>query len=98
ADPLAPRELHKQRAPFFFHVANFHAALVEAVRLAMKLEEKALTQSLASWAKNNRDCVEAERLFLHLAQRQDAAAGAYHQLGLLAQDRRNFVAAEAWYR
>ena len=97
ANLLAPCELHEQRVLFYLHGANFHTALAEAERLAMELEEKALTQSLAMWAQNTRDFVEAERLYLHLARHEDAAAGAYHQLGMVAQERRDLAAAEQWY-
>jgi len=98
ANSLAPRELHEQRGAFYLHGANFYKALVEAERLAMELAEKALTQSLAVWAQNNRDLVEAERLFLRLARHEDAGSGAYHQLGMVAQERGDFAAAEQWYR
>jgi tetratricopeptide (TPR) repeat protein len=98
ADSLAPRELHEQRVPFYLHGANFHTALAESERLAMESDEKALTQSLAAWAQNTRDFVEAERLFLHLARHEDVPATAYHQLGIVAQERRDFESAEQWYR
>jgi tetratricopeptide (TPR) repeat protein len=98
ADSLAPRELHEQRLPFYLHGANFHTALAEAERLATGADEKALTQSLAAWALNTHDFAEAERLFLHLARHEDAAAGAYHEVGLVAQLRREMAVAEQWYR
>ena len=98
ADSLAPRELHEQRSAFYLHGANFYTALAEAERLSMEQDEKALTQSLAVWAQNNRDFAEAERLFLRCARHEDTAAGAYHQLGRVAQERRDFAAAEQWYR
>ena len=97
ADSLGPRPLHEQRPYFYGHGANFHTALVEAERLRMQTQEKALIQSLAMWAQNNRDFAEAERLFLRLASHEDYAAGAYHQLGMVAQERRDFAAAEQWY-
>jgi tetratricopeptide (TPR) repeat protein len=98
ADSLTPRQLHEQRFPFYLHGANFHTAFIEAERLAMQAAEKALTQSLAAWALNNRNFVEAERLFLHLARHEDVAAGAYHQLGMVALEHRDFPAAEQWSR
>ncbi|MGA2150016.1 MAG: CHAT domain-containing protein, partial [Bryobacteraceae bacterium] len=98
ADSLAPRELHEQRSSFYLHGANFHTALAEAERLAMETAEEALTQGLAAWALNTRDLAEAERLWLHLARHEDSAAGAYHQLGIVAQERRDFAMAEQWYR
>jgi tetratricopeptide (TPR) repeat protein len=98
AHSLTSRQLHEQRVPFYLHGANFHWALVEAVRLEMTLDERALTQSLAAWALNNRDFSEAERLYLTLARHPESVAGAYHQLGMVTQERRDFEAAEQWYR
>ncbi len=98
ADQLAPLELHEQRIDFHLHGASFYAAVRHAERMAMKPEAPALTQALASWALNNRNLVEAERLFQALAQYPEYAADSYHQLGRIAQERRNFTAAEDWYR
>jgi Tfp pilus assembly protein PilF len=97
ADSLTRRKLHEQRVPFYLHGANFHTALAEAERLAMEADEKLLTWCLGMWALNTRDLPEAERLFLQLARHEDAAAVAYHQLGMVAQERRDLAAAEQWY-
>jgi len=98
ADSLTSLPSHQQRGPFRLHGANFSAALAECERLAMVEEEKALTQSLAVWAQNSKNFVEAERLFLHLAQHEQMAAGAYHELGMLSLEQRDLTAAEQWYR
>ncbi|GJL74981.1 CHAT domain-containing protein [Nitrosomonas sp.] len=63
ADHLAQKELHEQRAPFYYHGANFHAALPLAKALGMSEAVAALTQSLAAFAQNNRDFQSAKRLF-----------------------------------
>ncbi len=97
ANSLVTRELHEQRAPFHWHGANFHNALTEAGRLAMVLHEKMLLQSLAAWEQNTRNFAEAERLFLLLATHEDMATIAWHELGMVAEERRDFVAAEQWY-
>ena len=101
ADQLAPRELHEQRGPFFLHGANFHVALGEAERLGMDLDFAALVQSLAAHAQNTRNFQEAAHLFERLAtsgkNHGDAKseAGAYHQLGRIAQEQRDFAACGA---
>ena len=97
SDSLAPRLLHEQRFSFYLHGANFHTALAEAERLRMQTEENALTQSLAVWALNTRDFVEAERLFLHLARHEASASSAYNQLGRVSLERRDLASAEQWY-
>lgn len=104
ANGLAPRELHEQRGPFFLHGANFHVALGEAERLKMDFRSGALIQSLAAHAQNTRNFHEAAHLFERLAtsrkNHEDAAgeAGAYHNLGMIAQEQRDFAGAEQWYR
>jgi hypothetical protein len=85
ADELAPRELHEQRAPFFYYGANFYFALQLAERLAMNQHFAALTQSLASYAENSRNFVEASRLYMQLARHSvKHEATVYHQLGMPA--------------
>ena len=103
ANPLALRELHEQRVPFLVQGANFHFALGLAERLPMDQSFAALTQSLASYALNSRDFVEASRLFAvlakHCAARGNARgeAIAYHQLGRIAEEQREFATAREWY-
>ena len=98
AGPLAGRKLHEQRASFHWHRANFHTALTEAARLGLVLNEKRLIQSLAAWAQNTRNFAEAERLLMLLATHgEHMAAIAWHQLGMVAEERRDFAAAEQRY-
>ncbi|PTN12783.1 tetratricopeptide repeat protein [Nitrosomonas aestuarii] len=103
ADHLTPKELHEQRAPFYYHGENFQAALVLAKTLGMSEAVTALTQSLASFAKNNRDFQGAKRLFEMLVnhcnqqRNEHGAASTYHQLGMIAEEQRDFRQAEQWY-
>jgi tetratricopeptide (TPR) repeat protein len=97
ADSLMSRPSQDQRHPFSLHAANFSQALAESERLAMEEEEKALTQSLAVWAQSNRNFEEAERLFLRLARHREMAAVAYHELGMIALEQRDFEAAGQRY-
>ena len=104
SDKLTPRPLHEQRFGFHTHGASFHYALAEAERLGMGTHFAALTQSLAAYAQNTRNLAEAGRLFEGLAEhgrKNDHAEGeavAYHHLGMIAQQQRDFVAAQQWYR
>ena len=104
ADDLAPKELHEQRVPFHLHGANYHTALAEAEKLGMDDGFAALTQALGSYAQNCWDLESASRRFAALAEhasrcnRPELEAGAYHQLGMIAEERRDFPAAEQWYR
>ncbi len=104
ADHLTPQQLHKQRGPFSLLGANFHAALGEAERLGIDLHFKALIQSLATHAQNTRNFQEAARLLERLATlannlgEAEREAAAYHRLGMIAQEQRDFAGAEQWYR
>ena len=61
-------------------------------------------QSLGAYALNRRNLPLAHEYFKAYAQhcethaRRQEAAGAYHQLGRVAEERRDFAAAEARYR
>jgi tetratricopeptide (TPR) repeat protein len=103
ADDLVPRALHEQRVPLLLHGANFHFALQLTENLAMNEVLPALTQSLASFALNCRSFLEAFRLNMQLARHSVALgksaneAGAYHQLGRVAQEQRDLETARDWY-
>ena len=103
ADTLVTRQLHDQRGPFRVHGQNFHYALAEAERLGMSTEAQALTQSLAAFAQNRRNFTEATRLFERLviatksSGNEEVEAAAYHQLGRIAEEQRDFPAAGEWY-
>jgi len=103
ADHYTPKELHEQRGPFYIHGANFHTALSLAMTLNMADYITALTQSLARFAQNNRDFESAARLFQNLADHHSqhnhdkGLAGAYHQLGIIAQAQCDYERAEQWY-
>jgi len=103
AHQLAPKEEHEQRAPFLLHGANFQAALRLAEVYAMEVFVEALTQSIAQFALNSRNFVQAALLFRKIAERRvlredwKGAASNYHQLGRVAEEQRDFQAAREWY-
>ncbi len=104
ADELAPMELHEQLGPFAIHGASFHRGLGLANTLGMDMQLAALTETLAAFALNRRDFGAARRLCESLASHwggrnyQEVRAAAYHQLGIIAQEQRDFADADAWYR
>ncbi|HIJ83596.1 MAG TPA: tetratricopeptide repeat protein, partial [Magnetococcales bacterium] len=104
ADQLTPKELHEQRGWFQIHEENCYHALSLAPESGFELAVPALTQSLAAWALNNRDWESAKRLFLalrdfrHQRGHHEGEAGAYHQLGRIAEELRHWAEAEGWYR
>jgi len=104
ADQLTRLELHQQRIPFHLHGANFYYALGEAERLGKATALVALTQSLAFFAQNTRNYATAAGLFEHSAKHSkhhdhlEGEAAAYHQLGTIALQQRDFAPAEAWFR
>jgi tetratricopeptide (TPR) repeat protein len=103
ADALEARELHEQLDPFLLHGANFHFALALAEPLSMDAPTVALTQCLAAYALNSRNLEESSglyaRMVLHHAARGDSEgeARAYHQLGMVTLEQRDFAAAREWY-
>jgi len=103
AQQLTPLEYHEQRVPFLLYGANFHFALHLSQRLAMDQDLAALTQSLAVYALHSRNFVEASSLFTQLVQHHAARANwngeasAYHQLGRVAEEQRDFATAREWY-
>jgi tetratricopeptide (TPR) repeat protein len=104
ADELAPKEFHEQRAPIAIHHANLYMALAESQRMAMLSDQAALVQCIAAHALNTRNLLEARELFTTLSKLEQqrgeerSEAAAYHQLGRIAQERRDLAAAESWYR
>jgi tetratricopeptide (TPR) repeat protein len=103
ADYLAGRQYHEQRIPFILHAANFHFALDLAERLSIGWAFAALIQSLALYTQGSRNFGEASRLFERLAGHEAARgesegeAAAYHQLGMIAAEQRDFETAREWY-
>ena len=104
ADSLAPRELHEQRIPFTLFGGSFSFALELAKKNKQIQDVIALTQSLAAYSQNSRDYGSARRLLQDLAEFAvgcgDAKmeAVAYHQLGIIAEEQRDFKTAETWYK
>ncbi|MBL8232569.1 MAG: tetratricopeptide repeat protein [Bryobacterales bacterium] len=103
ADHLTPRPLHEQRRPFLLFGPSFHHALALSERLAIDQPFAALTQSLALFAQNSGRWTDASKLFAQLERHRSARgdangqAGALHQLGMIAQERRDFATARDWY-
>ncbi|MDB6175039.1 MAG: hypothetical protein JWL59_4350 [Chthoniobacteraceae bacterium] len=103
ANAVAPKELHEQRGIFAFHHTNFYRALDLAMAHGIANDTAALTQSLAIYAQNTRNWREAAALFDRLAEngRQtnnpEGEAGAYHHLGMIAQEQHDLGAAECRY-
>jgi tetratricopeptide (TPR) repeat protein len=102
ANRLAPLAPHDQDVLFAIHSANFQHSLILATRLGYEEATCAFMQSLGVFAQRSRDFSAATRLFEALATKLAAhgdarQAGACHQLGLIAQQQRDFVTAERWY-
>jgi len=104
ANAYAPKELHEQQYVFTLFSANFHRALRLAEELDMQKHVLALTQALAAYSQNTHNLSDANRMFAQLAKAANkyndiqGEAAAYHQLGMIAQERRDFNAAEGWYK
>jgi tetratricopeptide (TPR) repeat protein len=103
ANSYTLRPLHEQRGIFQIHSANFHTARSYTEQLDMEVYFAALTQSLAFYAQNTWNIDGAAHLFQQFAEHRkqhgdkSAEAAAYHQLGRIAQERRDFETAEKWY-
>ncbi|MCL1816607.1 MAG: tetratricopeptide repeat protein [Clostridiales bacterium] len=104
ADTYIEKELPEQRYIFQIFSANFKYALNIADELALQEKVLSLLQSLASYAHNTYNFSEEELFLKQLAETAsiydslDSQAAAYHQLGMIAQKRRDFTLAESWYK
>ncbi|WP_433971413.1 tetratricopeptide repeat protein [Tunturiibacter lichenicola] len=100
---LVQRPYHEQRDAFARDGANFHFALTLARQLSMDESVLALTQALGAYAVHSRNFGEAKRLFgemaVHAATLCEVRAeiSAYHELGIIAQEQREFETARDWY-
>lgn len=91
---------------FFYqtNTANFYYARYLAEICQMDINYIALTQSLAYYAQMMRRYEEAVKLYTSLVEKTQSLnyltdiAGAFHQLGIISEERRDFAAAETWYR
>ena len=103
ADQVAPAQEHELRAFFYFHGANFYAALRLAEVYAEEDRVESLTQLIAAFAQNSRDFAQATVLHRKRAEQSllkkdwEGAAVSYHQLGRVAEEERKFEAAREWY-
>jgi tetratricopeptide (TPR) repeat protein len=100
ADIYAPKELHEQRDIFMLFSASFYRALHIARKMDMRMNALMLMLALAAYAENIRNYSEAGRLYIQYAEygEEKNAAIAYHQLGMIAGERRDFETAEGWYQ
>jgi tetratricopeptide (TPR) repeat protein len=104
ANQLMKKEFHEQRLAFHWNGQNFYYALKQAERLGMSDHLAALTEILAAFALNSKDFATSRRLYLRFAELRKSAgdrqgeAVAYHQLGTIDVEERNFEAAEQWCR
>ena len=95
-----PNKPHEQRLAFTLFTANFRRALQLAAELDMREDVLTLIQTLANHALNAYNLSEAERRYQQLADaatkygKANVEASAYHQLGRVAEERRDFVTAE----
>ena len=85
------------------NTANFYCARELAEIQNMDIDYMALTQSLAHYAEEMRRFAEANDLYSALAEKSEssnhweAAASACHQLGIIAQEQRDFSQAVEFY-
>jgi tetratricopeptide (TPR) repeat protein len=98
------QDLHNQRLTFHIHGGNFHRARELAADFQMTQPQIELTVALGLHATNTARYKEAIDLFYsltHLARRSgrfELEAWAYLRLGSIAQEQRDFVTAEQWFR
>jgi tetratricopeptide (TPR) repeat protein len=97
AEGLTHSLVRRERPQFSRYIATLYSALAESRRLNSSVDDAVLTEGLGLWALENRELDEAERLFRQsLSDRP--CAGVCQHLGMVAQGRRDFSAAEDWYR
>ncbi|MDE6641897.1 MAG: CHAT domain-containing protein, partial [Acetatifactor sp.] len=104
ADALTGKPLYQVKTVYHMNAANFYYARRLAEVWDMDIDYMALTQSLAYHAQEMRWFAEANKLYLARAEKAESsdhwedAASTYHQLGIISEERRDFAAAESWYK
>lgn len=104
ADGLASREPNDRHAALRLHGQNFHHALAVSERLRLLHQTAILTQALATFALSSKNLAVARRLYEQystldkISDDPPLKSNAFLQLGRIAQEQRDFVAAEQWYR
>ena len=99
-----PLHIHKVKSVYQMNIANFYFARQLAEAKDMDIDYMALTQSLAYYMEEVCQFNDANKLYLALAKKAESsnqwevATGVFHQLGIIAEVRRDFVTAEAWYK
>ena len=103
ANDVTPKQIYEQKPIFHLFGASFHLALAHAKALKAHVAVGAIIQFLATFAQNNLEYDSATQLFEELADyekaqgREKEAAVFYHQLGLIAGEKRDYQSAEQWY-
>ena len=96
--------LHDTGFSYQTNATNFYHARQLAKIYKMDINYMHLTQSLAYYAEMMLRYEEAEKLYAALAKKAQSLnhlnfmAEAFHDLGIIAQKRRDFAAAESWYK
>ena len=104
ANALSGELQSQEKASYQMNIANFYYARKLAESQNMNIAYMALTQSLAYYAKKMRRFEESSKLYKELAEKAEFysewgfVAAAFHQLGMIAEARRDFDAAESWYQ
>ena len=103
ADHFGSGPMQRQEPVFRLHGANFEQAQHLAEKRGEFTESAILLQERAGYALNRGNLPLAQALYEALAKlgrehrSEDAEATAYRQLGRIAEARRDFETAEAWY-
>ena len=98
ADDLTHKPLYPIKIVYQMNIVNFYYARRLPEAQGMDVDYMALTQSLAHHALEMRQFAEAIILYSALAEKGESsndwrtAANAFHQLGIVAQECRDFVA------
>ncbi|MCI5150579.1 MAG: hypothetical protein D3916_14540 [Candidatus Electrothrix sp. MAN1_4] len=101
AGQMVPQKIHEQRTCFILNSSTFYHALHLAKKLSMEQEAVKLIFSLASYAHNSHDYLGAKQLYSSLAthySRHNIESNVLHQLGIIAQEQRDFEAAKKLYK
>jgi tetratricopeptide (TPR) repeat protein len=104
AENSVSKQLHEQRPVFEFFGGSFEHALALSQARGELDNVSALQGAQADYALNTHNLplaaqrYEVYAITLERQQREDEAAGACHNLGIVAHEQRDFDTAERWYR
>jgi tetratricopeptide (TPR) repeat protein len=101
ASELASLKYYEQKIPFYYMNANLHNAYIKSKEIDLFFYTEVLAKAISSFAFNSGNYTEAKKLILDIISQcknnELLLEYYYYQLGIIAQEQRDFKNAELWH-